>query len=91
MAYTTVFKPGFFKDLKKLPKQVRERLVLVIESLRKDPLSLSVKKLIGHSHLYRYRLGDYRLVFYVHHSKKKLIFLLIAHRKEIYQRLKKIT
>jgi mRNA interferase RelE/StbE len=91
MPYTPTFKPSFFKDLKKLPKDIRERITLSIDRIIENPLSVSAKQLKGHSHIYRYRLGDYRLVYYIQHHRKKIMFLLVAHRKDIYKSLKKIT
>lgn len=88
--YTLVFKPGFFKDLKGLPKEICGRVQVVIENIRRDPFLLPAKKLLGHVHLYRYRMGDYRLVYYVNHSERKVIFLLMAHRRDVYRRLEKL-
>ena len=88
--YSIAFKPGFFKDLKKLPKEIRERLDKVIGMIQNDPFAVSAKKLVGHVQLYRYRLGDYRLVYYLDTEKNKILFLLIAHRKEVYRELEKM-
>lgn len=90
MSYKALFKPSFFKDLKKLPKSVRERLDVTIENLIKDPFQVRSKKLAGHTNLYRYRLGDYRLVYYLQQHRKQILFLLIAHRKDVYKNLEKL-
>lgn len=87
MAYLASYKPGFLKDIKKLPIETRAKLLAAVDLIRCDPFSVAAKKLVGRSNLYRYRLGDYRLVYYVDTITHKIIFLLFAHRKEVYRRL----
>lgn len=91
MAYQVSFKPSFFKDLKSVPKPERVKFEIVIDRIIEDPFSVNAKKLSGYSHLYRYRLGDYRLVYYVQQNREKIIFLLLAHRKDIYRHLKNLS
>lgn len=50
-----------------------------------DPLEYAVK--MADSDLdgqYRFRIGDYRIIFDVH--RRKLIILKVQHRRDIYQR-----
>ena len=89
MSYLATYKPGFLKDAAKLPNDVKKRFLIAVEHIRQDPFAVSARKLVGHAQLYRYRLGDYRLVYYVDRELNKVIFLLIAHRKDIYRHLKK--
>lgn len=89
MSYTAVYKPGFFKDVLKLPKEIKERLSLAVEHIRKDPFAVPARKLFGQAHLYRYRLGDYRVVYYIDHPARRIIFLVVAHRKDVYRKLRK--
>ncbi len=87
MSYQIIFKPSFLKDLKKIPKDVREKVQSIVENVRRDPFIMASKRLVGYTNLYRYRLGDYRLVYYVNSEQKKVIFLLVAHRKDVYRSL----
>ncbi|MFH0799093.1 MAG: type II toxin-antitoxin system RelE/ParE family toxin [Pseudomonadota bacterium] len=89
MSYTATYKPGFFKDVLKLPREARERLALAVEHIRKDPFAVPARKLFGQAHLYRYRMGDYRIVYYIDNPARKIIFLVAAHRKDVYRRLDK--
>lgn len=89
MSYEASFKPTFFKDLKKLPQKLRQKLELIVETIRQDPFQIKTKKLAGHSGLFRYRLGDYRLVYYLDQKNKKILFLMVSHRKEVYKFIKK--
>ncbi|MBF0106306.1 MAG: type II toxin-antitoxin system RelE/ParE family toxin [Deltaproteobacteria bacterium] len=89
MSYEASFKPSFFKDLKKIPDSIKSRLKLAVDLIIKDPHLVGAVKLAGHTHLFRYRLGDYRLVYYLQENRKKILFLIIAHRKDVYKILER--
>lgn len=82
MKYTIEFKPGAFKDLKKLDKQASHNIVEKIESL-KNGLSGDVKHLTNFTPEYRLRVGDYRVLFEV--EGEKVVIYRVKHRKEVYR------
>ena len=88
MPYHAAFKPSFLKDMGKLPRHVRERCQQVIDEIIDDPFDVAARKLGGYAHLYRYRLGDYRIVYYLNQREMKILFLLVADRRDIYRHLK---
>lgn len=88
MRYQVVFKPSFFKEIEKLPRPIRLRCDLIIEDIRADPFDVTAKKLGGYEGLYRHRIGDYRLVYYVNQRERKITLLFVGHRKDIYRQLK---
>lgn len=90
MAYQAAFKPSFFKDLSRLPQAMRQRCADIIERLTEDPSAVAAKKLGGHTQLYRCRIGDYRLVYFLNGRERKILFLLIAHRKDVYRYLSRM-
>jgi len=77
------------KDLKKLNLDIQKRILRKLNEYSKleDPLSKS-KQLKGFkTNTYRFRIGDYRVVFRTDEKNKQVIILVIlkiAHRKEIY-------
>ncbi len=82
------FDESFLKSLKKLKdKKVREKLRELIinfedcENLSEIP---NIKKMQGYETYYRVRLGDYRVGFELQ-TDKSILFILVAHRKEIYR------
>lgn len=82
------FDESFLKSLKKLKdKKVREKLSELIinfedsENLSEIP---NIKKMQGYETYYRVRLGDYRVGFELQ-TDKSILFILVAHRKEIYR------
>ncbi len=85
MTYQAAFKPSFFKDLAKVPAEMRARCEAAITQIIADPFGTAAKKLGGVPNIYRYRLGDYRVVYYGGRREKKILFLLMAHRKDVYR------
>ena len=71
-AYDIVFKPSVEKDLRSLPKSVIDRVLKQIESLGIDPLPRGSVKLAGAEHLYRIRVGDYRVVYGINTKGKQI-------------------
>lgn len=62
--------PKAKKFLDKLPKDDRERILSALRTLRKDPLSLDIRKLEG-TEFHRIRVGRlYRIVIYIDWENK---------------------
>jgi mRNA interferase RelE/StbE len=84
----TSFKRAFAKDLRKIPRQKREKIEGFIFDLAPQAGSIGdlapIVALSGHPGFYRKRFGDYRVGFEV--SAGKLIFYRALHRKETYKR-----
>lgn len=45
-----------------------------------------MKKLEGEEHLYRIRVGDYRIVYQIQDNKLIVLVVKIGERKEIYKK-----
>ena len=75
-------------DLKKLDKPVQKRLLDKIEkTLTQDPRGLG-KPLTGpFSGLWRYRIGDYRVIYKIAQEEILIVVARIGHRKDIYRKL----
>jgi len=84
------FDQSFQKSISKLKnKQVAQRIIKLIDQLEKaEKLTeiSNVKKLKGFQNYYRIRIGDYRLVL-EQVEKEWILLIVIAHRKDIYDRL----
>jgi mRNA interferase RelE/StbE len=61
-SYHVDFKPSVYKDFRRLPESVVERVMKQIEQLQEEPLPHGVEKLETAERLYRIRIGDYRIV-----------------------------
>lgn len=82
--YDLIYSPIAMKTLEKLEKSVQTRILLALERLRIKPESCDIKKLMGMLG-YRFRVGDYRIIFDINHNKLQILILKIGHRKNIYE------
>ena len=71
------------QDIDGLDIVVKKRLAKKLEALRRDPLGLAKKLIDPKAGQYRYRVGDYRVVFDMHGAS--IVVLRVGHRSEIYR------
>lgn len=75
------------KDAKKLDKSVRKRIVNYLEErvlLNQNPYQFG-KPLKGNKlGLWRYRVGDYRILCQIEDNRLVVLVVAIGHRKDIY-------
>lgn len=81
--YELIYSPTALKQLEKLNKGARERVIAVLARLRIRPESCDIKKLIGIPG-YRLRVGGYRIIFDIEKEKLHVLVLKIGHRQNIY-------
>lgn len=86
MAYKYLFRPSALRDLDRLDATVRKR---IFEKLswyiqQDDPLHFAHRLTDSALGTYRYRIGDWRVVFDV--SGDTIVVLLIDKRSDIYRR-----
>lgn len=84
MAYAVSFTPGALRQLRKLPRNVRERLVPAIDGLARNPRPIGSRKLTG-DNLYRIRVGDYRIVYAIQDARLTVLVVTLGHRREVYR------
>jgi len=68
------------KQLQRIPKKQRERLVATMRSLRDNPRPQGAVKLMGP--LYRIRKGEYRIVYAVFDEQAVIVVSKVARRTE---------
>ena len=81
--YELIYSPSALKELEKLEQRIKERIIIALERLRIRPESCDIKKLVGISG-YRFRVGDYRVIFDLEKEKLFILIIKIGHRKNIY-------
>jgi mRNA interferase RelE/StbE len=88
--WNTIYNKPFLKNLDRLETEIKERVHQAIDEILKDPKSAkgdTVKRLSGnHRGRWRYRIGDYRLVYLPEIDERTVIFLDVGKRSEIYQK-----
>ena len=83
MAYEVFILPRAQKELAHLPKQNYGRVRDLISNLADNPRPTGCKKLTGRQG-WRVRSGDYRVIYEIDDSNKRVIVLDVGHRKDIY-------
>ncbi|OYQ68882.1 addiction module toxin RelE [Wohlfahrtiimonas chitiniclastica] len=87
MAWTINYSDTALKSLKKMDKQNARRIFDTLEgriALLDDP-RVSGKPLKGNlGELWRYRIGDYRVLCDIQDDQLIILAALIGHRKEVY-------
>lgn len=82
--YKIVFAPTAEKQFMQLTKVVRIRVAQAIAKLAHDPIL--GKRLKGQLADYRsYRVGDYRVVYYIRRQKVQIEIIRVAHRRDVYK------
>lgn len=86
MVYKLVFTKSALSDIKNLTPAVKKRVKTKLEYFidHPNPLSLATALPSLKDADYRWRIGDYRVLFDV--KGKQLIVLRIQHRSEVYKR-----
>lgn len=79
--------PRAEKELRKLPKLDQIAVAQKIRSLP-DPKIASEEKLSGYPHVYRVRVGNYRIVY--KKMSDSIIIVLIRHRRDVYRMVKEL-
>jgi len=86
-SYKVVLKPSVEKDLRALPRSIVARVFKQIEALKDEPFPRQSIKLAGAEHLYRIRIGDYRVIYGVDRDLKQVIVHYVRHRRDVYRQL----
>lgn len=82
--YSLEIKNSAFKELQRLDKKERIRVVTAIDQLKENP---HIGKLLKGelSGLRRIRSGNYRVIYEINEGQVLILVLRIAHRKQIYR------
>jgi len=74
----------FLERLKKSQKNIADRIILSIDSLKGEPYK--GKKLLGGLSNFRsLRVGEYRIIYTIIEKRILIQIVRIAHRREIYR------
>ena len=85
-SYSIEWKRAAAQELKKLPREVVERVLKAVEQLATEPYPSGVRKLVGAEHTYRIRVGDYRIIYSVMASALIIEIIRVGQRRDVYNR-----
>ena len=79
------FKVKAAKEIEKLPLQIRKRILKKLKFYSSQENSLRFAEKLREQKFgeYRFRIGDYRILFDV--ENRKITILKVGHRKDIYR------
>jgi len=81
--FRLVFTARAAEDVKQLDGLTAKRIGKKIMELEIDPVGKSKKLVSPKLGTYRFRIGDYRVIFDIH--GRNIVVLRIGHRREIYR------
>jgi mRNA interferase RelE/StbE len=87
MTYQVTFRASAEKSLSKLPRPIQAKMIRKAAALSDDPRPSGSKKLSGPASLWRIRVGDWRMVYFVDDSMRIVDIRIVAHRKDVYRGL----
>jgi len=85
MTYTVVLHRDAKKDIKKLHPQIRNRVIAALDEISENPKLHGAIALSGYTDLYRYRVGDYRIVYRINELELEVLVLDAKPRGEVYK------
>ena len=86
MSYTVEFTTAAARQIRKLPRNVRTRVLDAVETLSVEPRPLGARKLVGEDIAWRLRTGDYRIIYEIVDDTLTVTIVRAAHRREVYKR-----
>lgn len=86
MTYKVLIKASAERDVRRLPRDVRERVAFAILALREEPRPSGVRKLKGRGEEgWRIRVGNYRVVYQIDDSLCRVTIFRVRHRRDVYR------
>ena len=89
--WSFVFSDKFFKSINKIDRKLQSRIWDALVTLKDKPTTLlgnTVKPLVSNPNLkglWRYRIGDYRIIYAPVETDRKILFLKFTSRSEAYK------
>lgn len=75
------------RDLERLDKSVARRVVKRLNWLTKNLDNINPEALKGDLvGLYKFRVGNYRVLYEIFHDEQAIVIHQIGHRREVYRR-----
>jgi mRNA interferase RelE/StbE len=85
MPYRLILKPGAEDDLKRLDRIQATRIVKKLQWLAQNAPLIQHEPMKGNwGGFYRYRVGDYRIIYSLLHTEALIVIEVIGHRSDVY-------
>jgi mRNA interferase RelE/StbE len=88
VTFKVLLHPKAAKELQKIEKQIRTRIIETAKQLRENPDKLG--KPLKQSDYWSLRVSDYRVIYEINQNKKQAVILFIGHRSKVYDDFSKM-
>ena len=88
MSFKVLLHPKAAKELQKIEKQIRTRIIQSAKQFRENPDKLG--KPLKQSDYWSLGVGDYRVIYEINQNKKQVVILFIGHRSKVYDDFSKM-
>lgn len=88
MALKVEFDPDALKDLSRLDEHIQRRIFKYLRERitpSNNPRGFGKPLAMDKKGLWRYRIGDYRMICAIRDDEKRVIIYRVGHRKNIYE------
>jgi mRNA interferase RelE/StbE len=85
MTYRIQLTPKALKQIGKLDKSVVRRIRLFLQRIDRENRRLIGKALVGDAKLWRYRVGNYRILVSIEDGELLVLVVDVEHRREVYR------
>lgn len=83
MSYSLEILRSAERQLAKIDRQDRSRIIKTIRALADSPRPAGTKKLSGRP-AWRVRVGPYRIIYEIHDDRLLVLIIAVGDRKEVY-------
>ena len=85
--YQVILTPEAQSDLRRIASTIRTRLLDKLEWMGENAELIQHQAMQGDEWkgCFKYRVGDYRIIYRMEHPITKLIVLKVGHRREVYK------
>jgi mRNA interferase RelE/StbE len=87
LAYRIEFAPRADREFRALERSTQVKLSRRIDALAENPRPQGIKKLAGEEDLYRFRVGDYRVIYQIREKSLLVLVVRVGHRADVYRGL----
>ena len=90
MAWTLAYTSGARKDIRAIrDRALKRRIEAALTGLRAAPRPAGAKPLVGHTGVWRVRVGDWRIAYAVRDEVLVVLVVAVGTRGEIYETVRR--
>ncbi len=87
MNYKILYRASVRREMRRLDAATAKRVDAAILALAENPRPSGCVRLSGQLHLWRIRVGDYRILYEIQDRQLIVLIVSVAHRREVYRGL----